>query len=374
MADLNFNLSALLIGCIVAFLPLYIRISSVDISRVSRSNALICLIPAILILFNKRERIFPLYLKIISIAAILHLIAVQYEPALFNGVYQAIAISSGLLFLVKYQESYSDNDNNIIFNFLCAGAVIQSVITLFQYLGFDIYEYFIMSFNSNVSAEGPATEGHVAFFGSLQNKNILGSYLALCLPAFFRNKLLMLLSIPVVISIILSDSLMPIAASIISISYYLFAKTKKREALYYIVIPIMFYSFCILFPDKTSDRYAIWENYISKITTKSFLIGNSTSWLTHNAMDLRTGFVDNIHNEFLTAFNIFGIAAIAAIVYIVYLVVSNTGKNRIFGSMLISSFLLMSGNFPLHIAPTAFIILIALAHCIKGNYGSNLDW
>lgn len=372
---MNLRLFPLLIGCIVALLPLYIRISSVNLERVSKTNALLCLIPILILLFNEKLRSFPIILKSILIAAMFHLIIFQYEPAAMIGIYQSISICAGSMFLIKYHESYNESDNNIIFNSMCIGALIQCVMAAFQIFNVDIYSGALLYFNKNTAAAGPSADGHRAIFGSFQNPNILGAYLAMCLPAFFRSRNLVFLSVIVFAAIVSTESLMPIAAAILAVSYFIVSKlNNKFEKFYYILFPIFFYGFCFIFPGATSDRAMIWSWYLDKIDLRHFLIGKSTSWLPLNVMYIGTGFVDNVHNEFLTLLNIFGILSLAAVGYIIYLVVINKDKNRIFAATLFASFFIMLGNFPMHIASTSFLTLIALAHCLKGSYVGNVEW
>lgn len=355
----------------VALLPLYIRISTVDLERVSKTNALLCLIPILVLFFGERARSFPSILKIILIAAMFHLIIFQYEPAAMVGIYQSISICVGILFLIKYHESYSVNENNIIFNSICIGALIQCVIAITQLFNFDLYGWIILYFNPQSVASGSYVEGHKAIFGSFQNPNVLGAYLAMCLPAFIRSKNLVFLGVIVFAIIIAAGSLIPIAAAVIVISYFIFSRFEK---FYYIGYPIAFFSFCFLFPDYTSERAKIWLWYLDKIDLRHFLIGKSASWMPLNVMQIGTGFVTNIHNDIFALFNIFGILSVLAVGYIIHLVVKNKDKNKIFGATLLSSFVIMLGSFPMHIASTSFLTLIALAHCLKGSYVSNMEW
>lgn len=369
-----YPLSALLIGCTVALLPLYIRISSVDLERVSKSNALICLFAILILLFGNKVRSFPSILKIILVAAMFHLILFQYEPAAVRGIYQTVMICIGSLFLVKYHESYNESDNDIIFNSMCIGALIQTLLGAFQYFDMDIYGGALMLFNEKTVTTGAYADGHRAVFGSLLNPNVLGAYLAMCLPAFFRSRKLILLSIPVFLILILTQSQIPILAGTLAGAYCLSVNFRSREKYFYVLYPVAFYAFCFLFPDSTSERVDIWKWYLDKVDVGHFLLGESASWMQFNVMRIRTGYVDNVHSDFLSLFNIFGILSIAASIYVFYLVIINKDKNKIFAATLLASFVIMLGSFPMFIASTSFLTLIALAHCIKGNYVSNVDW
>lgn len=365
---------ALLIGCVVALLPLYIRISSVDLERVSKSNALVCLFAILLLLFTDKVRTFPSVLKLVFVVAIFHMIIFQYEPAAIRGIYQVVMMCFGALFLVKYHECHLKKDNHIIFNSMCIGALIQTFLGAMQYFNIDLYSGALMFFNEKTVASGAYVDGHKAIFGSLQNPNVFGAYLVLCLPAFFRSNKLAILAIPVFAILVLCESQIPIAAGVLSVAYFLSLKFKNYEKYFYISFPIAFYSFCFLFPDKTSERVNIWNWYLDKVDTWHFFLGKSASWIQLNAMRIRVGYVDNVHNDFLTLFNIFGIFSIVVCLYVLYLVVSNKEKDKIFATSLFGSFVIMHGSFPMSIASTSFLTLIALAHCIKGNYVSNVDW
>lgn len=363
----------ILIGCMIAFLPLYTRISSVDIGRISKVNVLLYLLPLVILLLGQKVRSFHPGMLAIFCAAIAHTIIFQYEPASIWGFYQSLSMGLGMLFIVKYNESYIDSGKEVILNFMCLGAVIQSLVAIGQYLDFDIYHKLIFFLNKDITVHGAYVSGHKAIFGTLGNPNVLGAYLALCLPAFFRSNLHLLLSIPVGLAIGLAGSLIPVAAILIAISYYYSPQFKGKDAITYIVFPSAFYLFCFLYPQHTSDRSEIWAWYLSKIDWLHALIGKSASWLPLNIMRLRTGTVDNVHNEFFTAFNTFGIFALAAIGYMIKLICDNTSKDKIFASIFVAAFILSHGSFPMHLASTVLIIMVSIAYCLKGNYVSNLD-
>lgn len=359
----------------MAFLPLYIRISSVSLERISKSNALFCLIPLMLLMFGRKIRKFPVVLSIIFAAVIAHLALVQFEPAAFNGIYQAVGISLGLIFVIQYHEHFKEDHTEVLLNFMCAGALIQSCLSIFQFLGLDLYEHAIVFLtNSKVVVQSGAIENLSA--GSLLNPNVLGAYLALCLPAFFRGNLIWA-SLPVVATIINLESLMPIAAMLGGLSYYLFAKSKKKETFFYIASAVCFYLIILLFPKISSGRVDIWSQIFREINLEHFFFGMSPSWLVaknfHIGIFSGRGLIREEHNDFLTIFNIFGILGVVAVGYLFHKVIENQYKNRIFASIMFAAFVLMHGSFPLHLAVTAFIIMIALSHCLKGNYVVNLD-
>lgn len=367
------NTANWLIGCMIAFLPLYIRISSINIDRTSKINALLCFIPSIILFFNKKSRNVNSILKYAFFALATHVTFYQFEPASIVGFYQVISICLGMFFLISYHEHYNKNNNEVLLNFIMLGASVQAILAIGQQMDIDLYLNLIVHFVDKVKVSGSYIAGHKAIFGSLGNPNVLGAYLALCLPVFFRNSFTLYLAIPVTVAIYLSGSLIPMAAAILSIAYYFTKEFKNKDLVFLIGYPVLFYSFCFLLPDKTSDRMEIWNYFAKTSSWFSVIFGHSTSWFSLNVMKLRTGVVDNWHNEFISAFSIFGIGAIAVIVYILKLFVNNNKKNKVFASMVMSGSVLCHGSFPMHIAPTSLLILIALAHSIKGEYGINLD-
>lgn len=362
-----------LIGCMIAFLPLYTRISSVNIDRISKTNALLCLIPAIIMFFNQKHRYFNRILKYAFFAMAIHVALFQFEPASIAGFYQAISICLGLFFVAQYHECHIKNQDDVLLNFVMLGALIQSVIAIGQFIDVDIYRNLIMFLVDGVSVQGAYVSGHKAIFGSLGNPNLLGAYLALCLPAFFRNSFTLYFAAPIAMAVYLSGSLIPMAASIVAIAYYFTKDFKYKDIAFLIGYPVLFYSFCFMFPEKTSDRMEIWKYFYDNTSAFSFLFGHSTSWFPLNIMQLRTGIVDNWHNEFIAALNIFGIGAIAVIVYMLRNFVNNSKKDKVFSAMFMSGYVLCHGSFPLHIAPTALLIMVALSHTLKGDYGFNVD-
>lgn len=367
---LRINISDLFIGCIVAFLPLYIRFSSVNLDQVSKSNALFCLIPAFVLLFTKKVKQFPLVLRVIFSLAIAHLIIFQYEAASFVGIYQSIGISLGLLFVFKYFET-SNDQSDLILNFMVIGALAQCLISFSQFLYWDVYSNIIHYIDSTV--RNVSVEGDVNYYGSLLNSNLFGAYLAFCLPAFFRPKLVYLAA-PVIVFIVASKSIMAIAAMLASIYYFMFVKNKKLELFSYILAVIGFVSVCYFFEDLTSNRVFVWGKIFSQIDFSHFFLGNSPSWFESLKIHFGRSFVMNEHSDFFTIFNIFGIFGLVASAYIIHLIIKNRAKNQNFAAIFFASFVNMLGAFPLHVAPLALIVMVAAAHCIKGNYVSNMDW
>ncbi len=354
---------SLLIGCIIIFLPLYTRFSSVNVDRVSKALFLLLLIPIIQLIQIKKIREFPVEMKACFIACILHMIIFQFEPASFSGIFSSIATSLGMILLVKYHESYKNEE--IILNSLVVASLIQCVISFSQYMGFDIYANSILLLNKEVSLHVNETNT----FGSFANSNLFGSFLALCLPAFFRKKVLYLAPI-VLIFILLSKSIMAIAATLAGVLMFF---KKYLEKYLYISFPFLIALGIYLFPSESSGRIELWDGLINRIDISHFIFGKSQSWFDSLELKIGSEFINNEHNEFLSVFNIFGIFGLLFFIYLFTKVIENKGKNLLFGCITLVSFVNMLGNFPLHYAPTALIIIISLAHCIKGDYVSNLD-
>lgn len=373
MVNLNTNFSALLIGCIAAFLPLYIRISSFNLERVSKSNALFCLIPILILFFDKKLREIDITIKSIALAMMSHVILIQFEPSSITGIYKSLGICLSVLFVIKYYESYDEKDNEIIFNLFCVGALIQTSLAIFQSFQVDPYTSLLLLLDPTLTVQGEyvTTDLHHVY-GSLQNPNVLGAYLALCLPAFFRKKWIYL-AVPVFLVILKTKSIMPIAAATGAISYYFLSNSKIKDYIFYVGSTIGFYVICFMLPNLGSGRLEIWKVIFSLTTVKQLILGGSPSWLVHQKVSYNGLQVIQEHNEYMAALNIFGVFSLVAICFILYLIINNQSKNKIFGAIFFAAFINMHGNFPLHIASTAFIILIAFTHCLRGNYGVNLD-
>lgn len=357
------NIFSLIIGCIITFLPLYTRFSSLNIDRVSKAVFLLLLIPIFLMFKNEKQRILPIEIRIGLITCVLHTILFQYEPASFSGIFQSIALSLGMLFFVKYHENYKSEE--IILNSLVVSSLIQCVISTSQYAGFDLYSNAVLALNKDIILQ--TTEK--SFFGSFSNSNLFGSYLALCLPSFYRKKVFYFAPI-ILLFVFLSKSLMAIAAVVAGL--ILFWK-KGLEKYLYIGFPFLIAIGIYLFPSEASGRIELWWQLINKIDFSHFIIGKSVSWFDYLELKIGSNFINNEHNEFLSAFNIFGIFGLLFFLYLFIKVIKNVSKNHLFGCIALSSFVNMLGNFPLHYAPLAIIVIISIAHCIKGDYVSNLD-
>lgn len=357
------NIFSLLIGCIVSFLPLYTRFSTVNLDRVSKAFLLLLIIPFLQIVPFKKIRSVQNEIKFIFAACIFHMALFQFDPSSFSGIFGSIAIALWMIFFIKYHEHYTSEV--IILNSLVIGSAIQCVISFSQYAGHDIYSSAMLLLNGDVKLVS-MEENH---FGSFANSNLFGAYLALCFPAFFRPKFIYFAPI-ILLFVFLSKSLMAIAACAAAITLY--AK-KNREKELYILAPIVFFTIILSISGLTSGRLDLWSTLVIKVDVMHFLFGMSPSWFDSLGLNISKNLVNNEHNEFFSAFNIFGIFGLLSCIFMHKLCIENKGKNILFGCITFAGFVNMLGNFPLHYAPLAIIIIISLAHCIKGNYVSNMD-
>lgn len=357
------NIFSLLIGCIVSFLPLYTRFSAVNLDRVSKAFLLLLIIPFFQIIPFKKIRSIPSEIKLIFAACVFHMVLFQFDPSSFSGIFSSLAIALGMIFFIKYHEHYTSEV--IILNSLVIGSAIQCIISFSQYAGYDIYSNVMLLLNGDIKIVSVEEN----YFGSFANSNLFGAYLALCFPAFFRPKFIYFAPI-VLLFVFLSKSLMAIAACSAAIA--LFSK-KNREKELYILAPIVFFTIILSISGLTSGRLDLWAILVSKVDVMHFIFGMSPSWFDSLGLNISKNLVNNEHNEFLSIFNIFGIFGLLACIFMHKLCIDNKNKNIIFGCITFAGFVNMLGNFPLHYAPLALIIIVSFAHCIKGDYVSNMD-
>jgi len=255
---------------------------------------------------------------------------------------------AGIIYISVYESKLK---TETFYNFICVSALLQIVICLTQYfLNFDPHRYLVGLF-AQVGAS--LTESTVT--GTLFNPDFVAAYLAISLPFFFRGKLKSFkpqwwwATIPISLILIVSKSSSAAIPAIIGTAFYFGGI--KYVALG--IIPIAAYilydrPFEQLNAQLEGGRGAIWMQAWEQIKTQpfvKFLFGNGS--MISNRYPL--------HSEWLTMFQQYGLVGLSLLVGYIATI---HRKNRVLFTAFIIAAINMLGNYPLHLAPSAFLILL----------------
>lgn len=268
-------------------------------------------------------------------------------------MFMLFILVGGVIYLASLE---SDFENEAFYNLFCIAALIQSAISLLQYcFAFDPLLYILRFF---VQAQVKLDANVVT--GTLGNPNFVAAYLAISLPFFFRGILKSRKpqwwwgAIPVALVIILSGSSSAAIPAIIGVAFYFGGV--KWAALG--VIPGILYLMGDFASHKQLDagvihsRAEVWRGVADQIYNQSFVNfifgrGNASFY----------GRPYPMHNEWLQCFHNYGLVGLAMITGYVATIYKG---NRVLFTAFIIAVINCFGSYPLHLAPSAFLILIIM--------------
>lgn len=365
----------ILLGAIVALLPLYNRVALYDVNRTVKDNLLVVLLGFICLIMPNPVRRVDLRLWPFILFGVLFLIINQHNVMSILVSFQVFYITASLFFFIHFYEKHDRQTLNYILNGMAIGCLAQSLLGIFGYFGINIYPELFNLFADNFKVVN-ADPGPGNVIGSLGNNNLLGSYIALTSLSFLSHKNKWPILIPAT-ALFLSGSLMGIASFLGGIFFYINLNYKilKKWQMYSVAsLGMIIFPFLSLGID--SGRLDIWKKNIDLVDFKHFLIGRGAGWFG----DQKIFSIDNIatqeHNSFLSFFNIFGIIGIVLIFPVLKRYLMAKENNKVFPSILFASFCNSYGHFTLHQSTVAIIITITAAVCMaEGSlYGRNLEW
>lgn len=353
----------LFIGAIIALLPLFNRVASVDFSRTAKDNLLMALFGVLCVIMPAKKRSLPLYAWVVFTIAFFFLVFNQWNVISINVMYQSFCIMAGMFFGVRFYECYDRESKSYILNGMCIGALIQCAIIFPSALGFDPYILFFKAIDSNVLAIGPTSYPVGKSIGTLGNSNLTAAYLALTAMAFVRGKWIYFLPI-VILALTFTNSAMGVGSFVAGAVYYLNRKQVFiKQKLYLLVSISMIGLFFIGVNGADSGRFESWSKLLEAVTFKHFLIGMGPGWFPDFRLMLSETHMVQEHNEFLALFNIFGIMGVLLVTpfFIKFLKLKDTCY--IFPTVLFIAFCNAYGHFSLHQSTTAIIIIVTIVIC-----------
>ena len=268
---------------------------------------------------------------------------------------QAMGAMNGTIFMIVAFAIYlSVSVTNIkkehIFNAICIGAILQSVLGFIQAFNF----YPVIWFVGKITNIDNPLAG--AITGSLGNPNFLGAYLAISLPFFFRKKWIWLVILPVYHLLTLHSSGAAVAALAVIVVYFKQWKVLIAAAIVGILFLVMLEDASVI----KNPRWDFWWTTIQKIcaSPRTFIVGYGPGY--------PTGYNFPIHNEWLELwFNYGAVSIFMAALYIKNIYRGDKILLAAFAAFIVNSL----ANYGWHLAPTGFLILIVLGLLEKEKHG-----
>lgn len=269
-----------------------------------------------------------------------------------------------------------------IYNVICIAACFQLTIALTQFfLHYDPVVHFL-KFAFAGRAIGLLGENTVT--GTLGNNNFLAAYLAISLPFFFRKTghfsfmgrdipFGWFYAVPVILFILYkSSTTSAVVPAIIASAWFFKDKLTKRE-LYLAIggaaLVIIAYACFQHTPFYENPRWKDWMSAIQQVSispwTLIFGMGPGAGWGKGYPM----------HNEWLQFFHQYGIigaALMGAFAYRIFRVDLFIIQNKILFASMLVIVINMFGNYSLHLAPSAFLIIL-IAGLIERERGKIND-
>jgi hypothetical protein len=356
-----------LVGAAIALLPLYIRISTVDMQRTSKDNLLIIIFMLIGFILPSKVRSLGKYATSVIFLAFFALVVNQHNVLSLNVLMQMIYIGGAIAFFVHYYEKHDRNSLEHVLSGMRIGCLIQSVLGIFGYFAINLYPHFVALFvNFNVSSHVQGGFNNV--IGTLGNSNLLGSYVAITGLSFLNAKRKYLIILPI-ICLILAKSMMGLAAFGAGLFYYFNSKYKWQIYLASMVgmISLPFLNNIIKL-SIDSGRFGAWGKILSIVDVRHFLIGRGPGWFPDQVLIIGEGvFFQQEHNAFLSLFNVFGMLGVLLLLPIFINFLKQKDHTPVFSAILFAAFCNSYGHFTLNQSTVVIIIIVALAVCLPNG-------
>ena len=243
------------------------------------------------------------------------------------------------------------------YNVICISAIIQAVLCAFQLNGFDPLIEGIMHWLIPVKRLMPIS----TMVGTMGNNNFVAAYLAISLPFFFRKWWWYF--IPVIVTLLyFSYTTTAVVAALIGCAVYF----QQLKLIPVFLIGTVLYAFWMdidgsLMHSIRIDhgRVAWWRNTLANVLTETktavFGYGPGSLW------GERYKRLHPIHNEWVTLlyqYGVIGVWLIIGALSVIYREYFRTKNNRMLISSLTIIVVNMIGNYPFHLAPSAFLAMI----------------
>lgn len=362
-----------LIGIFIAFLPLYVKIGSHDIGRVSKDNLFVIFSMLACLFFGERVRRMPDSLWAPFAYGVLVVVLNHWDPVSINVMFQSFYITAGMVFFFLYYERHVNDGIESLLNWMAIGCLIQCTFVFFDWIHVGLYQ---IALSRIYEMEIIRTDGMwYKTIGSLGNPNLLGAYVALTSMALLRKKWIWLTPLPVIV-LAFCDSSMPQVAFAAGIAYFANSRFKliPKLALYATTAGGMILTFFFT-KGFDSGRFRAWREMFSKMDIEHLVLGKGPGWFPDSMFVTVNGQMIQEHNEFISAINVFGLFGIAVAVPAIWRFLNTEDTHAIFAAILFAAFCNAFGHFNMHQSTTVIIILVSAAICLAGGnkYVGNMD-
>lgn len=244
--------------------------------------------------------------------------------------------------------THSTAKTETFYNAIRVSALLQSILCICQLWGADPFLWFLNFF---VHAAGELPAGTMT--GSLGNNNFVAAWLAVCLPFFFKGKWRWCL--PILLALLLSSrTVAAVAAAFIGCGYLLWGWKGVVGA---VAAGLAYLSWdhgivYILTVPEPHGRIVLWREALGLIFYHplTVILGSGPgAWWGHDFP---------MHNEFLQGWHQYG--SIGLLIIAGYVVNIYRGNRVLFSAFLVMC-VNMCGNYPLHLAPSAFLFILIAA-------------
>jgi hypothetical protein len=330
---------------------LLVPLSFLSTGILHKSHHLAFIISGLIIVATMIENIWiRSFLWYLAIWQVFILVYKLFVPLLPISIVTA-SLDTMMFFLVGamlyYFVSVSKIKIQYFYNTICISVIIQCVIAILQSFKVDPVLVFLNMFLSAYPTLSIDT-----MTGTLVNNNFLAAYVAISLPFFFRKRWAFFVPVIVYVLIGAKTTSAFVPAIMGSAIYFYDSTTKSRIIIAALAMSGIWYA-CFYHPfiraTHYNDRLDMWLIALNQVFahpfTSIFGIGPGASWNRPYPM----------HNEWvqcLHQFGLLGLSALSGYVVTIY------RKNRMLFSAFIIAAINMFGNYPIHLAPSAFLIII----------------
>lgn len=360
---------------LIALLPVYNRLASVDMNRTSKDNLFVIVCGLIGIMFNSPKRELPLKAWVTIAIAFLFLVINQHMVESINVMFHGFYLCAGIFFFVKFYECFEAKYFSWILNAVCIGSLIQALVIFLNGLGYSP-EYAVMKlFHDDIQIIGEVAVEFGLSSGTFGSNNMSGGYLGISLIAFNRKNWRW--ALPIAIAALCSTgSSLGILTGLAGFVYYYKGNLIKKKWLYLLSIVSMLTVSFTGMNGMDSGRLVIWKELISKLSMKAWLIGNGVGWYADQKITYKGATVVQEHSGFLSIVTAFGLVGLITFLYFLYKYAIKDDKYRVFSSIVFAAFCNAYGHFSVQQSTMMIIILVVVAVCAakEENNEFNLQW
>lgn len=367
-------IASMILALTIALLPVYNRIAVLDMNRTSKDNLFLVICTLTSLMFSHRQREFPLKGWVALAIAFFLIVVNQHNVASINvAIYSFYSVCSIALF-VRFYECFERKYLEWFLNAMCAGVIIQAVYVAFNLSGHSLELIIAGIFNDNLEVKGTIFNTFGSSPGSLGNPNLLGGYVALCIPAFFRKKWVYLIPIALFV-LIASGSVISILSAAAGLAYYATRNKIHKKWFYASASFAMILFFFTGMNGMDSGRLEIWQNNLSMLERTNWIIGNGVGWFQDQRAMWGGAVVAQEHSGFMTILNTFGVFGLLYLAYFLVIYCLKKEANKLFSTVLFIAFCNAYGHFSIQQSTMMVVIILAAAICsAKDEDEFNMEW